>query len=106
MTRTCSRPTRPSPTPVSGQLPGACKAGEQRGGRGGADPVWCDSCRPPIAGCLVGLMLAGAFIQQYFNYMGGKLYAQDSFKLKCFLHVVMALAIVSSALQPQPGPPA
>jgi len=51
-----------------------------------------------MAGCLVGLMLAGAFIQQYFNYVGGRLYRQDSVRLKCFLHAVMALAMVSELL--------
>lgn len=42
-------------------------------------------------------MLAGAFIQQYFNYLGGKLYAQDSLKIKLLLHAVMGLAVVSPA---------
>jgi len=61
-----------------------------------------------MAGCLVGVLLAGAFLQQYFNYLGGNLYKRDSFKLKCFLHVVIALATVSppptgASLASRPG---
>ena len=58
-----------------------------------------------MAGTMVGLLLGGAAIHSYFSYLSGKLYKQDSFKLKCFLHVVMALAVVSPH-SPSPAWPA
>ena len=65
-----------------------------------------------MAGTMVGLLLGGAAIHSYLTYLSDKLYRQDSFKLKSFLHVVMALAVVSRrlglgcALRPQPAPSA
>ena len=45
----------------------------------------------------MGLMLGGAFIQEYFNYVGGTLYRRDSVRLKWLLHTVILLATVSLA---------
>jgi len=48
--------------------------------------------RPTTAGGLVGLMLGGAFIQEYINCLSGKLYRQDSARLRWLLHTVILLA--------------
>lgn len=50
--------------------------------------------RPSFVGGFVELVLVGAFIQQYLNYLSGSLYERDSYRTKVILHTVIFLALV------------